>query len=120
MIGSVVQVALGGALGAVARYGVGLVALRLFGAAPLGTMAVNIAGCVAMGVCAVALGPRFAPLLMVGALGGFTTFSAFALDAVRLWERGAPGLAAFYIAASVVLSLAGLLAGMAMAKGWME
>jgi CrcB protein len=54
--------------------------------------------------------------LATGILGGFTTFSAFSLDAVLLWERGQPGLAAGYIAASVVLSIAGLLAGLGLAR----
>jgi CrcB protein len=51
-----------------------------------------------------------------GILGGFTTFSAFSLEAVTLWERGALGLAAFYVAANVGLSIAALFAGLALSR----
>jgi CrcB protein len=51
-----------------------------------------------------------------GILGGFTTFSAFSLDAVLIWERGEAGHAAAYVAASVVLSIAGLVAGLALVR----
>ena len=60
---------------------------------------------------------RMAPFLMTGVLGGFTTFSAFSLDALTLWERGQSALAATYVAGSVILSLAGIVAGMAAARG---
>jgi CrcB protein len=53
---------------------------------------------------------------MTGVLGGFTTFSAFSLDALTLWERGQAGLAAAYVAASVVLSLAAIAAGLLAAR----
>ena len=116
------MVALGGAVGASARYLTGLAAIRLIGPGfPWGTLIVNIAGSFLMGVLVVALaelgGNRFAPLLMTGLLGGFTTFSAFSLDAVTLYERGAIGTAALYVSASVVLSLAALFAGLAAARG---
>ena len=54
--------------------------------------------------------------LATGILGGFTTFSAFSLDAVALWERGDPGLALAYVAGSIVLSIAGLVAGLALVR----
>jgi fluoride exporter len=54
--------------------------------------------------------------LTTGVLGGFTTFSAFSLDAVLLWERGQGGLAAVYVAVSVVASIAGLAAGLALVR----
>lgn len=122
MMGNVAMVALGGALGAVGRYLTGLGAVRVMGHGfPWGTLAVNVAGSFLMGVLAVTLahlgGLRFAPLLMTGLLGGFTTFSAFSLDAVTLWERGQAGLAAGYVAGSVVLSLGGLCAGLLIARG---
>lgn len=122
MVFTLLQVAFGGALGAVSRYLTGLVALRLMGPGfPWGTLAVNIAGSFLMGVMVVALanlgGNRAAPLLMTGFLGGFTTFSAFSLDAVTLYERGAIGLAAGYVAASVVMSLLALMAGLWAARG---
>lgn len=118
MMTSLVQVALGGALGASARYLVNVASMRLFGAGfPVGTMTVNILGSFLMGVLVVVLamkgGNRFAPFLMTGILGGFTTFSAFSLDAVTLYERGQVGLAAVYVGGSVVLSLVAMFAGMA-------
>jgi CrcB protein len=63
-------------------------------------------------------GNAYAPFLMTGVLGGFTTFSAFSLEAVTLWERGATGLAAAYVAANVVLSIAALLAGLALSRSF--
>jgi CrcB protein len=115
------QVALGGAIGASARYLTGVAVMRLIGPGfPWGTLFVNVAGSVAMGALVVVLahvgGMRLAPLLMTGILGGFTTFSAFALDAVALWERGETVAAGAYVVGSVTLSLAGLLAGMALAR----
>lgn len=115
---------LGGGIGSALRYGVGRGALALAGPAfPAGTLAVNVAGCLVMGVLVEWLALRDAGIdastklfLTTGLLGGFTTFSAFALDAVALWERGATGLAAFYVLASVALSIAGLVAGMALAR----
>lgn len=120
MMNPYLQVALGGAAGSVARYGVSRVAAASFGAGfPVGTMIVNVAGSFAMGVLAALLvqrGGLFAPLLMTGLLGGFTTFSAFSLDAVTLWERGQHGAAAAYVAATVAVSLAALVAGMALGR----
>jgi CrcB protein len=115
------QVALGGALGASARYATGLAASRLLGKGfPWGTLIVNVAGGFLMGVLVVALlhlsANRFAPLLMTGVLGGFTTFSAFALDAVTLYERGQLALAAGYVLASVILSILALFAGLLLAR----
>lgn len=117
----ILQVALGGALGASARYVTGIAAVRLLGKGfPWGTLTVNILGSFLMGVLVVALlhlsANRFAPLLMTGLLGGFTTFSAFSLDAVTLYERGQFGAAAGYVAASVLLSIAALVAGLGLAR----
>jgi len=121
MIATLIQVALGGALGASARYLAGLGALRLAGPGyPWGTLAVNVIGSLVMGVLVVALalkgGERAAPFLMTGLLGGFTTFSAFSLDALTLWERGQAGAAAGYVVGSVILSLGGIVAGVALAR----
>lgn len=115
------HVALGGALGAVARYLTGLAALRLMGPGfPWGTLAVNTLGAFAMGLLVVGLAhwgqTRLAPLLLTGLLGGFTTFSAFSLDALTLWERGDTLSAAAYVAASVILSLAAIGAGVTLAR----
>ena len=114
------QVAIGGALGSMARYGVNILAGRLT-SLPLGTLTVNITGCFAMGLLASGLafkgGQHLAPLLLTGVLGGFTTFSAFALDTMTLWERGAGGMAIGYVLASVVLSLVAVMAGLAIGRG---
>jgi CrcB protein len=60
---------------------------------------------------------RHAPFLMTGVLGGFTTFSAFSLDTLTLWERGDIGLALAYVAGSVLLSILALAAGLAVTRG---
>lgn len=113
-------VALGGGLGALARHGVGAASLRLLGPNfPWGTLTVNIAGSAAMGVFIawlVAKEPHSSTLrafVATGLLGGFTTFSAFALDAVTLYREKSLALAALYVAASVALSIGGLIAGLA-------
>ncbi|WP_375174785.1 fluoride efflux transporter CrcB [Pseudooceanicola sp.] len=121
MIQNLIQVAIGGALGASGRYLVGVAGLRLMGPGfPWATMVVNILGSFVMGVLVVTLAHlsanKFAPFLMTGLLGGFTTFSAFSLDAVTLWERGATGQAVGYVAVSVVMSLAALVAGLLLAR----
>lgn len=119
MIG-VLMVFLGGGAGAAARYGVSIAALSLFGPAlPLGTLAVNVAGSFAMGLVWAYVSAHLETLpvevrlmLATGFLGGFTTFSAFSLEAVSLWERGDGLLAAGYVLLSVVLSLAALALGL--------
>lgn len=123
MLHPVLLVALGGAVGSVCRYGVAVAAAALFGPAfPWGTLAVNVAGSFLMGafVGVLALhadGSQALRLLVAtGFLGGFTTLSSFSLDAVVLWERGAVGAAASYVAASIVLSLGGLVAGLALVR----
>lgn len=104
----ILLVALGGAVGSVARYGVGMAAARLLGLGyPWGTLIVNVLGGLAMGALFVRIGPdqeNLRLLLGVGLLGGFTTFSAFSLETLRLMEQG-PAPAALYIAASLVLSI---------------
>ncbi|RXF74934.1 fluoride efflux transporter CrcB [Hansschlegelia zhihuaiae] len=116
-------VALGGALGSVARYGVNVATMRAFGFGfPWGTLTVNVVGGLVMGLLAAFLAlkveapPEIKLFLMTGVLGGFTTFSAFSLDAVMLWERGQPGLAAAYVAASVALSIGAVVAGLALGR----
>ena len=113
-----VLIFLGGGLGAVARHGVSLAGLRLAGPVfPVGTLTVNVIGSLAMGLLIgwMARHGGTTPmrlLLATGFLGGFTTFSAFSLDAVVLWERGAIVLAAAYVAASVTLAIAAVFAGL--------
>lgn len=119
-----VMVALGGAIGSVLRWlGAGWVG-RLTGEGWLGTAFVNVVGSFVMGVLAVLMierltgsSGRFAPFLMTGVLGGFTTFSAFSLDALSLIERGRFGIAATYVVGSVAVSLLALFAGVRIARG---
>ncbi len=112
-------VALGGAVGSVARYGVGLAAARLFGLAfPWGTLFVNVAGGLAMGWLAARVGPaqeQWRLLLGVGALGGFTTFSAFSLETVRLMQHQ-PGQAMLYVAVSLILSVGACWLGLTLGR----
>lgn len=110
--------AAGGAIGAAARYATGVGVARVFGVTgfPLGVLTVNVVGSFLMGVLVVWLARRglthLTPFLLTGILGGFTTFSAFSLEAVTLFERGQVGQAALYVLLSVVLSIAGLVAGL--------
>ena len=119
----VLLVALGGAFGSVCRYLVGLGALRLMGPSfPWGTLTVNVAGSFAIGVLAELIVARFGAsaelrlLLITGFLGGFTTFSAFALDAVALFERGASLAATSYLVVSIVASIAAAIAGIGLMR----
>jgi CrcB protein len=112
-------VAAGGAIGASARYLlVGGLDHWLGAGFPMGTLAANALGSFMLGVLieVTALvwspAPELRALLVVGVLGSFTTVSAFSLDVLALFERGASGLAGLYLAASVTLSLAGIYAGM--------
>ncbi|SPH16527.1 Putative fluoride ion transporter CrcB [Defluviimonas aquaemixtae] len=122
MMQTLMQVALGGALGASARYMTNVAAMRLIGPGfPWGTIAANVVGSFLMGALVVVLAhkdaTRLAPFLMTGVLGGFTTFSAFSLDALTLWERGQTAVASAYVLGSVIVSLAAIVAGMAAARG---
>ena len=113
------MVFVGGGIGAALRHAVNLAADRLGLAFPVGTLAVNVAGSVLMGVLVAFFALRSGIdqhvrlLLTTGLLGGFTTFSAFSLDAALMWQRGAIGQLALYAGGSVLLSVAGLFAGMA-------
>ena len=115
----IVAIAAGGAMGAVARHYVGVFALKWLGAGfPFGTLTVNIVGSFLMGMLITLMalkwnvGNELRAFLTVGLLGGFTTFSAFSLDFATLVERGESLIAAGYVAASVVLALAGIFVGM--------
>ena len=114
---------LGAGLGGAARYGLNVIVTRMMGTGfPFGILLVNLVGCFMMGILAGWFALRGEPgtsmrlYLMTGVLGGFTTFSAFALDTVTLWERGAPGPAALYVLASVLGSLAAVRTGLAVAR----
>jgi CrcB protein len=119
-----VLVGAGGALGAMARYLLGVEALKRFGPGfPYGTAAANLLGGFLMGVLAASLAlrggegqERLRLLLGVGVLGGFTTFSAFSLETALMIERRAFGAAAAYSLGSVILSVAALFAGMLLTR----
>ena len=117
------QVALGGAVGATLRYALGIGLVRALGhtAFPLAILTANVLGSFLMGAFVVAAARHgltyLSPLVATGLLGGFTTFSAFSLEAATLWERGAAGQAAAYVVLSVGLSLGALFLGMATARG---
>lgn len=120
----VLLVAAGGAVGAVARYGVGVQALRLWGSGwPYGTFVVNVVGGLLMGVLAGYLAhrggadqERLRVLLGMGVLGGFTTFSAFSLEAALMIGKRAYGQAFAYTSASVLLSISALFLGLLLAR----
>lgn len=115
---------LGGGLGAMARYLVGVRALQTFGSAwPYGTFLVNVIGGLAMGVLVGVWAHRGGPhqqawqlLLGVGVLGGFTTFSAFSLETALMLEKRAYGPALSYAAASVLLSVFALFLGLILTR----
>ena len=115
-----VLVFLGGGFGAAARHWVNRTAMNIVGPDyPAGTLAVNIVGSMAMGMLVTWFAFRGETttaaerlFLTTGVLGGFTTFSAFALDTTLMWERHDLAAAVIYAGASVFLSIAGLIAGM--------
>lgn len=113
----------GGAIGAMARYAVDQAADRLGVALPWATLAINVVGCVLMGILVsyVLAHPArhllWRPFLGVGVLGGFTTFSAFAGDAVLLADDGAWAASAAYVVATLVGGLLALWAGFSMGRG---
>ena len=113
----------GGGIGSTLRHIVNVVCPRFLGTNfPYHTFIINISGSTIMGLIAGYLAFRgdasqsWRLFLMTGILGGYTTFSAFSLDAALLYERGEIGLAALYVVGSVVLSIAGLFAGLALVR----
>ena len=117
---------LGGGLGAALRHGVNKLSLAAFGpGVPAGTLIVNVVGSLAMGLLIGILASvpggtsqNLRLFLATGVLGGFTTFSAFSLDALTLWERGQPAAALAYVLASVILSLAAIAAGFFLSRAF--
>lgn len=115
--------AAGGALGAGSRYLIGIWMLRVLGPGfPWGTLAVNVIGALLMGVLIEVVASRFSLsrdmqiFLATGVLGGFTTFSAFALDFALLWQRQAYVLALGYATASFFLTIFAVFAGLYIAR----
>ena len=120
---SYLLVFVGGGIGASLRHAVNVLSARGLGTAfPWGTFIINISGSLVMGLIAGYLafkGGASQPwrlFLMTGILGGYTTFSAFSLDAALLYQRGEIAHALFYVLGSVVLSIAGLFAGLALVR----
>jgi CrcB protein len=119
----VAAVAAGGAVGSAARYIVTVLVQRTFGTGfPWWTMSVNVIGSFIMGVIVTSIALRWSvgqvgqAFLMIGILGGFTTFSAFSLDVATLVERNATATAGGYVLTSVVLSIGALFGGMALTR----
>lgn len=115
-------VALGGGIGAVSRHGLGQITLRAFGPGfPVGTLAANVIGGLLMGLLAGWLatkdgGNNLRLFLGVGLLGGFTTFSAFSLDAWLMLEKGRYGSFLTYVGGSVILAILALAMGLILAR----
>jgi len=114
---------LGGGLGAMFRHLINTVSGRMLGTAfPYHTFFINVSGSIVMGLIAGYFAfkggssQNLRLFLMTGILGGYTTFSAFSLDAALLYERGAMGLAVLYVTGSVVLAIAGLFAGLTLIR----
>ncbi len=119
----ILYVALGGALGASLRHLLGMATLKTLGPGyPYGTMMANVLGGFLMGMLAgwlalkISGGANLRLFLGVGLLGGFTTFSAFSLEAVLMYERKAYGALAGYVGGSVVLSVGALMVGLILAR----
>ncbi len=119
----ILYVALGGALGASLRHLLGTATLKTLGPDyPYGTMMANVMGSFLMGMLAgwlalkISGGTNLRLFLGVGLLGGFTTFSAFSLEAVLMYERKAYGALAGYVGGSVILSIGALVVGLILAR----
>jgi len=116
---TVLAIAAGGAMGAVLRHGLNTAIMALIHPGfPLGILVINIVGSFLMGALTGVFAHVAEPsqtvkaFLIVGVLGGFTTFSAFSLDAIMLWERGAVAQSLFYVLSSVLLSIGALVLGL--------
>ena len=114
--------ALGGVLGALGRYGLAEALPHRVGTWHWAVLLVNLTGCLVLGVLAAAVFARhpdsawLRPFLGTGVLGGYTTFSTFAVDAVQLTDAGRPGVAAAYVVASVVGGVLAAAAGVALGR----
>lgn len=123
MMKTLIMVAAGGGLGASLRFLWGVSVMRVTGPSefPLAIMMANVLGSFLMGAFVVLAAHKglthLSPFVMTGLLGGFTTFSAFSLEAVTLIERGDLGAAGLYMALSVALSVGGLMLGLWMTRG---
>ncbi|MGB8090729.1 MAG: fluoride efflux transporter CrcB [Pseudolabrys sp.] len=116
---------LGGGIGAALRHGFNLAFARLVGTAfPYATLFENVSDSIVMGMLVATFAFRsgiphhWQLFLTTGILGGYTTFSTFSLDVALLYERGQIGVAAVYVLLSVVLSIGGLFAGLALVRNF--
>ncbi|MCC9625713.1 fluoride efflux transporter CrcB [Thalassospira sp. MA62] len=120
----IASIALGGAIGAVARHSVSAFMVSMMGTGfPWGTLVVNVVGSFLMGALIefsalkLSMGPEMRALLVTGLLGAFTTFSTFSLDVATLYERGNLGLSALYVIVSVVVGISALFGAIALVRG---
>lgn len=120
---NILLAALGGAIGSVLRYLVGVFSVRWFGPSfPWGTLAVNVVGSFIIGLMVEMIARRFNAsmelrvFIVTGIIGGFTTWSSFSLDTMVLFERGAIAAAAAYVIGSLVVSFAAVFAGLALGR----
>ncbi len=127
MINTIAAIAAGGAVGALARYGVQNLSVFFLGHGfPWGTMIANIAGSFLMGIMIAWFAHFWQPshslklFLITGCLGAFTTFSTFSLDFVTLIERSAFLNAFLYLSGSVILSIGALFAGLSLIRLWVS
>lgn len=116
---------LGGGIGAAIRHGINIGIARMLGTGfPYATLLINVTGSLIMGLAAAYFAfkgdasQHWRLFLTTGILGGYTTFSTFSLDVALLYERGEVGLAALYVLLSVVVSIAGLFAGLALVRSF--
>jgi CrcB protein len=119
----VAALSLGGVLGVNARYWLGVVINRWAGSQfPWATFTINVTGSFAIGLCAAVLA-RWSPhpharlVVVVGFLGGYTTFSSYSFESLTLWERGEHGLCLAYMFGSVAAGFAGVVLGTALGRG---
>ena len=122
-MGVILSIAAGGAIGAVLRYGVLAMAPLMFGTAfPYNTILVNIIGSFLMGIFVTyftvsdSLSPELKSFLTIGLMGGFTTFSAFSLDILKMWESDQMMYAILYALVSVIFSVGAIFVGVLVAK----
>lgn len=121
MIAHLLQVAVGGAIGASARYVLGLGITRIAGPGmPLGVMTANVLGCLLLGIFVGVAAQKgitwLTPFIATGVLGGFTTFSSFSLEAIELMQEGQGQSAVLYVTLSVGAGLGALYLGLYLAR----
>lgn len=119
----VLFVGAGGAIGSMLRYALSGVVQRAASGFPIGTVAVNVTGCLLIGILSerfaeANVDPIYRTAILVGLLGGFTTFSTFSLDTLKLGEEGQFGLALVNVVGTVTLCLGACWTGLRLAKWW--